>query len=186
MNRREIDDADRLYKTAIRQYRTGLNGLCFYDLYFYSKSLYITPVKPFMNRTKCVIVEDNPNDMELLTHYVSGEPTLELAQTFANAIEALSLVKLLRPPLLFMDIDMPVMNGIDLFKNLDYHPLCIFVTAHSEYALDSYEAQAFDFILKPVTAKRFAQTIIWNIDIIALICISSFRLCRCIHTNYLK
>lgn len=112
-----------------------------------------------MNKTKCIIVEDSPHDMELLKHYVSSEPTLELAHTFINGIEALSLLKVLRPPLLFMDIDMPVINGIDLFKNLDYHPLCIFVTAHSEYALNSYEAQAFDFILKPVTGKRFDQTI---------------------------
>jgi DNA-binding LytR/AlgR family response regulator len=126
---------------------------------YVQKNLYFTPVKPFMNRTKCIIVEDSPQDMELLKHYVTNEPSLELTHTFANGIEALSLLKLLRPPLLFMDIDMPVMNGINLFKNLDYNPLCIFVTAHSEYALDSYEVQAFDFILKPVTAKRFSQTI---------------------------
>jgi DNA-binding LytR/AlgR family response regulator len=112
-----------------------------------------------MSKIKCVIVEDNPNDMELLTHYVKAEPSLDLRYTFNNAIEALATIKELQPPLLFMDIDMPIMNGIDLFKNLGYHPICIFVTAHSEYALESYEAQAFDFILKPVSDKRFAQAI---------------------------
>lgn len=112
-----------------------------------------------MSITKCMIVEDSPNDMELLSHYVNNEHSLQLSHTFMNGLEAMPLMKMLRPPLLFMDIDMPVMNGIDLFKNLDYTPLCIFVTAHSEYALDSYEAQAFDFILKPVTAKRFEQAI---------------------------
>jgi DNA-binding LytR/AlgR family response regulator len=110
-----------------------------------------------MSKIKCVIVEDNPTDMELLMHFVKAEPSLDLRHTFNNALEALATIKELQPPLLFMDIDMPVMNGIDLFKNLGYHPICIFVTAHSEYALESYEAQAFDFILKPVSDKRFAQ-----------------------------
>jgi DNA-binding LytR/AlgR family response regulator len=110
-----------------------------------------------MSKIKCVIVEDNPTDMELLTHYIKAEPSLDLRYSFSNAIEALSTIKEMQPPLLFMDIDMPVMNGIDLFKNLGYSPICIFVTAHSEYALESYEAQAFDFILKPVSDKRFAQ-----------------------------
>ncbi len=110
-----------------------------------------------MNKIKCVIVEDNPIDMELLTHYVKAEALLDLKYSFTNALEALATLKQLQPPLLFMDIDMPMMNGIDLFKNLGYHPICIFVTAHSEYALDSYEAQAFDFILKPVSDKRFTQ-----------------------------
>lgn len=112
-----------------------------------------------MSKIKCVIVEDNPLDMELITHFVKAEPTLDLKCCFSNALEALATIKETKPPLLFMDIDMPIMNGIDLFKNLGYHPICIFVTAHSEYALESYEAQAFDFILKPVSDKRFAQSI---------------------------
>ncbi len=110
-----------------------------------------------MDKINCVIVEDNPNDMELLTHYVEAETCLQLKYKFTNAIEALATIKELQPPLLFMDIDMPIMSGIDLFKNLGYHPICIFVTAHSEYALESYEAQAFDFILKPLSGKRFNQ-----------------------------
>jgi DNA-binding LytR/AlgR family response regulator len=110
-----------------------------------------------MSKIKCVIVEDNQTDMELLTHFIKAEPSLDLRYSFSNAIEALSTIKEMQPPLLFMDIDMPIMNGIDLFKNLGYSPICIFVTAHSEYALESYEAQAFDFILKPVSDKRFAQ-----------------------------
>ncbi len=112
-----------------------------------------------MSQTKCMIVEDNPADMELLMYYVNKEQSLQLTHSFLNGLEAMPMIKQVRPPLFFMDIDMPVINGIDLFKNLDYSPLCIFVTAHSEYALDSYEAQAFDFILKPVTGKRFEQTI---------------------------
>ncbi len=113
-----------------------------------------------MSKIKCIIVEDNAADMMLIKHYVEAEPVLDLRYSFTNALEALKTIKETQPPLLFMDIDMPIMNGIDLFKSLGYHPICIFVTAHSEYALNSYEAQAFDFILKPVSDKRFASTML--------------------------
>lgn len=112
-----------------------------------------------MNPSKCIIVEDTLADRDLLTHYVQKEPTLKLEHAFANAVEALSFLRTAQPPVLFLDIDMPVLNGMELFKNLDYNPLCVFVTAHSEYALESYEAHAFDFILKPVTEGRFGQTV---------------------------
>lgn len=108
---------------------------------------------------KCIIVEDNPRDLELLRWYVTAEPTLELKECFSNGIEAISYINSFQPPLLFMDIDMPGIKGLDLYKKLNYKPLCIFVTAFSDYALESYEAQAFDFILKPVTDTRFKQCV---------------------------
>lgn len=104
---------------------------------------------------KCIIVEDNIQDLELLRWYITQESSLELKQAFPNALDAFSYISEFEPPLLFMDIDMPVIKGIDLYKKLDYQPLCVFVTAHAEYALESYEAQAFDFIVKPLTAERF-------------------------------
>lgn len=108
---------------------------------------------------ECIILEDNPADMQLLLHFVKSEPKLQLHQTFNHPLEAIGFIRQQQPPLLFMDIDMPVISGMDLFKTLDYNPVCVFVTAHSEYALESYEANAFDFILKPVTQNRFSQTI---------------------------
>lgn len=119
----------------------------------------LRPQRRFMASVKCIVVEDTPADRELLLHYLRAEPSLELVQAFENAVEALSTLKALQPPVLFLDIDMPVLSGMELFKKLDYNPLCVFVTAHSEYALESYEAQAFDFILKPVTGERFGQTV---------------------------
>lgn len=110
-----------------------------------------------MNKIKCIIADDTPADAALLRHYISTEPMLDLMHVFSNGIEALSLLREQQPALLFLDIDMPVLNGIDLFKSIGYSPVCIFVTAHSQFALESYEAQAFDFILKPVTEKRFVQ-----------------------------
>lgn len=108
---------------------------------------------------ECIIVEDNVQDLELLRHYVLLEQDLILKQCFTNGLEALSYLLSLRPPVLFLDIDMPVLKGIDLFKRLPYRPICVFVTSHGEYALDSYDAYAFDFILKPVTPDRFARTV---------------------------
>jgi DNA-binding LytR/AlgR family response regulator len=108
---------------------------------------------------KCIILEDNPQDLELIRWYITQESSLELKASFTSVPDALSYINEFEPPLLFMDIDMPVIKGIDLYKKLQYHPICVFVTAHSEYAIESYETQAFDFILKPLTANRFNRCV---------------------------
>lgn len=108
---------------------------------------------------KCIILEDNPQDLELIRWYITQESSLELKESFTSVPDALSYINEFEPPLLFMDIDMPVIKGIDLYKKLQYHPICVFVTAHSEYAIESYETQAFDFILKPLTANRFNRCV---------------------------
>lgn len=106
---------------------------------------------------KCIIVEDNIQDLELLSWYIKQQGDLELKQCFTNGLEAISYINDYKPRLIFSDIDMPVIKGIDLYKKLQYNPICIFVTAYSEYALESYESQAFDFMLKPVTEERFLR-----------------------------
>ncbi len=98
--------------------------------------------------------------MDLLVHFVHNDPSLQLLHTFENALEASSFIREQQPPLLFMDIDLPVMNGLDFLKILDYDAVCVFVTAHSDFAIKSYEAHAFDFILKPVTDRRFKETVL--------------------------
>jgi len=108
-----------------------------------------------MENINCIIVEDNQADADYLKLFIQQYPMLSLKANFSNALEAFSYVEQNKPALLFMDIDMPVMNGMDFFKQLDPQPICIFVTAHSEYAWEGFEAQAFDFILKPVKAERF-------------------------------
>ena len=112
-----------------------------------------------MQPIKCVILEDKAPDMELLVHFIKSEPSLRLLNTFENALEANQYISENQPPVLFLDIDMPLMNGLDFLKTLDYDPVCVFVTAHSDFAVKSYEAHAFDFILKPVTEKRLNQTV---------------------------
>jgi DNA-binding LytR/AlgR family response regulator len=110
-----------------------------------------------MEKISCIIVDDNPLDLDYLKEIVLLHPVLNLLRVCNNAIEAKECIKELQPQLLFLDIDMPLFNGLELFQSLDYEPICVFVTAHSEYAWQSYEAMAFDFILKPVKLDRFAK-----------------------------
>ncbi|MFT3948693.1 MAG: LytTR family DNA-binding domain-containing protein [Agriterribacter sp.] len=112
-----------------------------------------------MEKVSCIIIEDRQVDMEYLRSLVERQDMLELKGCFNNPLEANSFIQQHAPRLIFMDIDMPVMNGIDFFKQLSPQPVCIFVTAHSEHAWESYELQAFDFILKPVKPERFANCI---------------------------
>jgi two-component system LytT family response regulator len=112
-----------------------------------------------MEKISCIIVEDKQVDTDYLKTFIQQySMLLDLKARFANALEANPYIKQYQPQLLFMDIDMPVINGMDFFKQLQPQPICIFVTAHSEYAWEGFEAQAFDFILKPVTAERFAAS----------------------------
>jgi two-component system, LytTR family, response regulator len=79
----------------------------------------------------CVIVDDNPLDLDYLREIVLLHPVLQIVRVCSNAIEAKECIKSLKPSVLFLDIDMPLFNGLELFKSLDYEPLCVFVTAHS-------------------------------------------------------
>lgn len=112
-----------------------------------------------MDTIKCIVVEDVETDFQLLYHYIKQIPILDFKGYFENALTAQEFLKKNTLDLLFMDIDMPVINGMDFFKQLTNPPICIFVTAHSEYAWEGFEAQAFDFILKPVKEDRFFQAI---------------------------
>lgn len=109
-----------------------------------------------MKKISCIILEDKQADMDYLKSIVEKHEFLDLKKCFYNPLDANEFIQEYCPQLIFMDIDMPVMNGMDFFKQLSPGPTCIFVTAYSEHAWESYESQAFDFILKPVKPERFA------------------------------
>jgi len=109
-------------------------------------------------RISCIMLEDNPVDSDYLASFIRQYPVLDLRASFSHVLEAGAWIQEHKPQLLFLDIDMPVMNGMEFFKRLQYQPICIFVTAHSEFAWEGFEAQAFDFILKPVKSDRFAAS----------------------------
>jgi two-component system, LytTR family, response regulator len=107
----------------------------------------------------CLIVEDEPLARNLLTEYVRKVPFLKLVQACSSPIEALELLRNNPVDILFLDIQMPEITGITLLKILQKKPLVILTTAYSEYALESYELDVVDYLLKPVTFDRFLKAV---------------------------
>jgi two-component system, LytTR family, response regulator len=107
----------------------------------------------------CLIVEDEPLARNLLTDYVRKVPFLNLVQACANPMDALEVLRTNSIDLLFLDIQMPEITGITLLKILQKKPLVILTTAYSEYALESYELDVVDYLLKPITFDRFLKAV---------------------------
>jgi len=103
----------------------------------------------------CLIVDDEPLARELIEEHVSNIPELTVVGRCNNALEASSLLAKERVDLLFLDINMPVLKGIDFFRSLMVKPHVIFTTAHREYALEGFEVNALDYLLKPIVFDRF-------------------------------
>ncbi len=112
-----------------------------------------------MKKYKCLIVDDEELARELIATHVSQLPDFEIVATCASAIEASSVLKKKTIDLLFLDIEMPVLKGTDFLKNLANKPKVIFTTAHREYAIESYELNVVDYLLKPITFERFFKAV---------------------------
>lgn len=111
-------------------------------------------------RLTCVLVDDEPLAQELLQKYLGRLGFVELLATFDNAVEALGRVEALRPDLILLDVNMPEMNGLEFLNTFTgWRPAVIFTTAYSEYAVQGFEHDAVDFLLKPITFERFAKAI---------------------------
>lgn len=108
---------------------------------------------------KVLIADDEPIARDILAAYVDKMPMLQLVGACANAIEAFAKLNTEEVDLLLLDINMPEMTGVDLLRALKTPPMVIFSTAYSEYAVESYELNAIDYLLKPVSFERFAQAI---------------------------
>ncbi len=111
-----------------------------------------------MNIT-CLIVEDEPLARNLLIDYVKKVPSLELIEACSSPLAALEVLKQKKVDLLFLDIHMPEITGITLLKVLQKKPLVILTTAYSEYALESYDFDVVDYLLKPITLERFLRAV---------------------------
>lgn len=108
---------------------------------------------------RCLIVEDEPLARDIISRYVKQTPTLQLAGECANAIQAFTFLQQQPVDLLFLDIRMPQLNGNDFLKALQNPPKVIFTTAYSAYALESYELNAIDYLMKPITFERFLKAV---------------------------
>lgn len=107
----------------------------------------------------CVIVDDEPLARSLLKDYVSKIPSLKLVDVCSSPLAAMEVLKANTVDLLFLDIQMPEITGISLLKILKKRPLVVLTTAYSEYALESYELDVVDYLLKPITFQRFLQAV---------------------------
>jgi DNA-binding LytR/AlgR family response regulator len=108
---------------------------------------------------KCVVVDDEPMARELLEKYIADVPVLELVRTCKNAIEAAEALRALKVDLIFLDINMPRLSGMQFYRSLANPPAVIFTTAYPEYALEGFEVDATDYLLKPFSFERFFQAV---------------------------
>lgn len=108
---------------------------------------------------RCLIVDDEPMAREVISRYIKQLPMLQLVGECSNAVEAMSRLQQQPVDLLFLDIHMPQLNGTDLLRILKNPPRTIFTTAHPEYALEGYELDAIDYLLKPIQFDRFLKAV---------------------------
>ena len=107
----------------------------------------------------CIIVDDEPLAVKLLESFVTKTPDLTLLASFTDSVEAINAVKEQKPNLLFLDIQMPDLNGMELAHMIPSETRVIFTTAFKEYAFESYEVRALDFLLKPIRYNKFLAAI---------------------------
>lgn len=108
-------------------------------------------------KMKCIIVDDEPMLRQHIAEMNEQIDFLDLVETFPSALAATSRLQQGDIDLIFLDINMPYLNGIDFLDSLENPPLCIFITAYSEYALEGFRLQAVDYLLKPIIFQRFYQ-----------------------------
>ncbi|MFN0050131.1 MAG: LytR/AlgR family response regulator transcription factor [Cytophagales bacterium] len=112
-----------------------------------------------MNKIRCMIVDDEPLAIEIMESYVDRIDQLELVKKCSNAIEAFSELQKSQVDVIFLDIQMPKLSGIDFLKTIKNPPKIVLTTAYREYALESYELEVFDYLLKPIPFERFLKVV---------------------------
>lgn len=119
-----------------------------------------------MQTIRVAIVDDEPLAAEVLQTYLAKIQGVELAGTCKNVLEAFALLNKEKVDLMLLDINMPEITGMDFLKTLRNPPLVIFTTAYSQYAVESYEMNAVDYLLKPIPFDRFVKAINKAIDLL--------------------
>jgi DNA-binding LytR/AlgR family response regulator len=112
-----------------------------------------------MMRYKCIIIEDEPLAQNILKKYIADHPSLELVATCSDALEAQTILAHQNIQLLFLDINLPKLSGINFIKTLIHPPLVIFTTAYPEFAVEGFELNAVDYLLKPFSFERFLKAV---------------------------
>ncbi len=107
------------------------------------------------NKPTCLIIDDEKLARELLHEYLEHFPDIELVGEASNGSDGVALIDRLKPDLIFLDVQMPGMTGFDVLDMIDHEPYVIFTTAYDQYAIQAFEKNAVDYLLKPLDAERF-------------------------------
>lgn len=108
---------------------------------------------------KVIIVDDEKLARDLIKHYLQKFINIKVLAESSNALEAVKQINELKPDLIFLDIQMPKINGFELLEIIDYKPYVIFSTAYDEYAIKAFEVNAVDYLLKPYSQERFDKAV---------------------------
>jgi len=110
-------------------------------------------------KVRCIIIDDEPLAITLIEAHIAKIPNLEVIATCNNALDGFEALKSNEVDLMFLDIQMPLLTGIEFLKSLSNPPKVIFTTAYREYAIESYELDVVDYLLKPISFDRFFKAI---------------------------
>ncbi|PKG42870.1 LytR/AlgR family response regulator transcription factor [Psychroflexus sp. MES1-P1E] len=110
-------------------------------------------------KISCLVIDDEPLAIQVIKSHLNKIPGIEIISTFQNPVEALDMIKSTKIDLIFLDIEMPLLSGIELLKTLQHPPKVIFTTAYRNYATESYELDVVDYLLKPISFTRFLKAI---------------------------
>src|SRR5215510_7138499 len=112
-----------------------------------------------MQPMSCIIIDDEPIARNILKEYIQRDDRLLLVQDYSNASDALKELSLIKPKIIFLDIKMPKISGFEMLRSLPQHPQVIFTTAFREYAVEGFDLNAVDYLLKPFSFERFLQAV---------------------------
>ncbi|MBU8891211.1 MAG: response regulator [Bacteroidales bacterium] len=112
-----------------------------------------------MHKTKCIIVDDEPLAIEVIENHLSKFDDFEIVAKCSNAVSAFEIIRKTHVDLIFLDIQMPKITGVDFLKSLRNSPKVIFTTAYRDYAIEAYELDVVDYLLKPISFERFLKAI---------------------------
>jgi two-component system, LytTR family, response regulator len=113
---------------------------------------------------KCIAIDDEPPALVVIREYIARVPGIELAQTFDDAVSGAEYLRNTAVDLLFLDINMPDITGLDLARSLQEKPMIIFTTAYKKFAFEGFELDAVDYLLKPISFDRFSKAVSKAID----------------------
>lgn len=111
-----------------------------------------------MSQLKCIIVDDEEVDRLMVVAFAKRFPMLSIVGIYSSSTDALLAIEKEKIDVLFLDIDMPEINGIEFRKKALVVPVCVYISGHSEYAAESFDLEALDFIVKPIRLERFERT----------------------------